>query len=149
MHPHMPAGRAAKRLRAERQLDWALTRMLELLQPAADHAALAAAAATTNATAQNDASLSSASLSSNGLSVDGALGDMGAREVAGLCARWLGPEARKALEADLAVYCNTCQTLKREKAEMPLVFALELQNQVCKRRVGCIVLMLRVVHAYA
>lgn len=117
--------------------------MLELLQPAADHAALAAAAAT------NGASSSSASLSSNGLSVGGALGNMGARDVASLCARWLGPEARKALEADLAVYCNTCQKLKREKAEMPLVFALELQNQVCKRRVGCIVLMLRVVHAYA
>lgn len=85
-------------------MDWALTRILELLQPAADHAALAAAAAA--AGGKLASAPGSAADATGPAGPGGALGDMSVSEVAGLAARWLGPEARRALETDLTTYCR-------------------------------------------
>ncbi|KXZ42940.1 hypothetical protein GPECTOR_110g233 [Gonium pectorale] len=93
----LTTGKAARRLRQQRQMESALCRILEQLQPAADRAAAAAA---------------------GGGDGGGSLMRLGVAEMAAL-AGGLPPDARSALEADLAAYVSLSGSLRAEAAEMP------------------------------
>ncbi len=114
------AGRAARRLKLEVRMDHAVSRVLEVLQPAAARAALAAHVA-----AQGSAAVAAGASAA----VATALSSLSAAAAAVLVAR-MPAETRAAVETDLDAYVSAAQTLRREKAEMPLCWALCLQSQV-------------------
>ncbi|KAG2501461.1 hypothetical protein HYH03_001241 [Edaphochlamys debaryana] len=115
----LTTGKAARRLTLERQLERALSRVLDVLQPAATAAAAAAAAAGPTAAAAPTADL----------------GRMGVRQLAALVSSsWVPAEARRALESDLASYVAAAAAARAEAAEMPLPFAKALLAQITADR---------------
>ncbi|PNH12138.1 hypothetical protein TSOC_000937, partial [Tetrabaena socialis] len=128
---HLHTGKHARRLRQERQLERALSRILEGLQPAADRAAALAAAASAAAAVAatgpggrgGGAAATSSSPAGGG---GGGLMAMGAGEMAAVAALHMAPEGRRALEADLGLYVSLAGSLRVEMAELPAAFASSL-----------------------
>lgn len=120
-YPHL-LGKLARQLRQERQMERALTRILELLQPAADRAATLAPAP--RSSASTSAASASAAAASGGLMF------LGVSEMAALASVYLPPEGRRALEADLGQYVALAGSLRMEMPEMPLPFAAALLSKV-------------------
>ncbi|KAG2435439.1 hypothetical protein HYH02_011939 [Chlamydomonas schloesseri] len=119
---YLHTGKHARRLKQERQMERALCRILEALQPAADRAAATAAATAAKATA------------ANGGGGSGNLMAMGVREMAAAAGAHLPPEARRALEADLGTYTHLAAALRLELPELPYVFASALLERLAADR---------------
>ncbi|GLC56404.1 hypothetical protein PLESTB_001101100 [Pleodorina starrii] len=115
-------GKHARRLRQERQMERALSRILEALQPAADRAAAAAADGGGGAAAGTAAAAAAAAAAVGG----GGLLSLGVSEMAAVAGWGLAPEARRALEADVGQYVALAGALRVEMPEMPLPFAAAL-----------------------
>ncbi|KAG2423130.1 hypothetical protein HXX76_015515 [Chlamydomonas incerta] len=120
---YLHTGKHARRLRQERQMERALCRVLEALQPAADRAAAAAAATAATANGANTSATAAAAAGGGG---GGNLMAMGVREMAAAAAAHLPPESRRALEADLGAYVSLAAALRLELPELPHVFAAAL-----------------------
>ncbi|GIL80968.1 hypothetical protein Vretifemale_10107 [Volvox reticuliferus] len=105
-------------------MERALSRILELLQPAAD-AAAATAAAPAAATAAGAGGTAATGGDLMALSVS---------EMAALARKGLSPESRRALEADLGQYVQLAEALRVEMPEMPLPFAAALREKLTADR---------------
>jgi hypothetical protein len=109
------AGSEAKKLRQQQSLDEALTRLLEVLQPAAARKAAAAALAAhlqQQQQQQQPANAVNASASASpAAAAAGSLAQLNVGEVASLVGQ-LAPEAQRAVEDDLGQYTSLCMKLR-------------------------------------
>lgn len=108
-----------------------MTQLLELLQPAAARAAIAAHLAASHdaggRSAANPAVLAGVAA--------GALAALSASGAAGLILR-MPAESREAAAGHLAAYVTTCQEMGREKAELPLAWAACAHSEASVRQVA-------------
>jgi hypothetical protein len=105
------AGSQAKRLRQQQSLDEALTRVLEVLQPAAARKAAAAALAARLQHASANAPTAAVPAAAAAAAAAGSLAQLNVGEVAALVGQ-LAPEMQRALEDDLGAYTSMCTKLR-------------------------------------